>query len=235
MGVPQFFAWLAQRYPSIVTVLRETRPNPLGLEFDNLYLDMNGIIHPCCHPEDRPSPKSEAEMMLAIFTYIDRLFRVIRPRRLVFMAVDGVAPRAKMNQQRARRFRAAQEGREARQDLQASGDNLSAFRQRRKERMPFDSNCITPGTEFMSRLSAALQHYVVLRLSEDPGWANLQVIFSDASVPGEGEHKILDFIRNARNGPNYDPNQRHVLYGADADLILLGLATHEPAIYVLRE
>lgn len=123
MGVPAFFRWLSFRCPRIVIDALERLcldVNPPDLQrareesiqngeplFDNLYLDMNGIIHPCCHPEDGNMPQTEAEMFNNVFAYIDKLMKIVRPRKLVYMAIDGVAPRAKMNQQRSRRFRSA--------------------------------------------------------------------------------------------------------------------------------
>ncbi|KAK9497375.1 hypothetical protein O3M35_004707 [Rhynocoris fuscipes] len=250
MGVPAFFRWLTRKYSSVVVECVEevdgqpisidaSQKNPNGVEFDNFYLDMNGIIHPCTHPENKPAPKNEDEMMVAIFECIDRLFKIVRPRKLIYMAIDGVAPRAKMNQQRSRRFRAAKETKEKVEQIQMIRSQLEAkgiiLPPEKEKSSSFDSNCITPGTEFMSRLTDCLNYFIHDKLNNDPGWKGLKVILSDASVPGEGEHKIMDFIRRQRGAADYDPNTHHCLCGADADLIMLGLATHEPYFTIIRE
>ncbi|KYK54533.1 5'-_3' exoribonculease Dhp1 [Drechmeria coniospora] len=259
MGIPAAFRWLSSKYPKIISPVIEERPitmddgttipvdaskrNPNGEEFDNLYLDMNGIVHPCSHPEDRPAPKDEEEMMLEVFKYTDRVVNMVRPRKLLMIAVDGVAPRAKMNQQRSRRFRSAQEAKEKELDKQ---ELLKLVKQQNGGILPpehagvvskkaFDTNSITPGTPFMDILASSLRYWCQYKLNTDPAWGKLKVIISDATVPGEGEHKIMSYIRSQRASTEHDPNTSHVIYGLDADLIMLGLATHEPFFRVLRE
>nr|XP_031861454.1 5'-3' exoribonuclease 2 [Kwoniella shandongensis]KAA5528526.1 5'-3' exoribonuclease 2 [Kwoniella shandongensis] len=259
MGVPALFRWLSKKYPKIVNrvvedapkrvrgpdgeiveePLRYENPNPNGFEVDNLYLDMNGIVHPCTHPEGKPAPETEEEMMVEIFNYTERVVNMTRPRKVLMMAIDGVAPRAKMNQQRSRRFRAAQdaadkeeEKREAIKLFEVMGHKVSDETANKKS---WDTNAITPGTPFMDLLSISLKYWVSYKLTNDPGWKDLKVILSDSSVPGEGEHKIMDWIRRQRSHPNWNANTSHVIYGLDADLIMLSLATHEPHFRVLRE
>lgn len=109
---------------------------------------------------------------------------------------------------------------------------------------PFDSNMITPGTEFMNNLSPIIKGYITDRLKNNPEWSDLEVIYSDVNCPGEGEHKIMNFIRNQslsqeRRGilsRNRMINPiKHCFYGLDADLTVLSLTTHEPLCTVIME
>ena len=191
---------------------------------------MNGIIHSCTHPkENDPSFRmSEERMALIMFTYIDKLFHAILPKKVFMMAIDGCAPRAKMNQQRQRRFKSALEAKRAKEKALSEGLELP-------EEPPFDSNVITPGTEFMDRLTNYFHYFIRKKIKEDESWRKIKIIFSGQDVPGEGEHKIMQFIRKLKNSDEYNPNLRHCIYGLDADLIMLGLVTHEPNFCLLRE
>ncbi|KRX84251.1 5'-3' exoribonuclease 1, partial [Trichinella sp. T6] len=226
MGVPRFFRWLSERYPGLSQLVVESQiPS-----YDNFYLDFNGIIHSCSHPSfaDATFRCTEVDIFTNIFSYIEGIFQLIKPRKLLFIAVDGVAPRAKMNQQRSRRFMSAKEAEDSRLKAIRNGEVIP-------DSDPFDSNCITPGTEFMERLHIHLKYFINLKLSSDPLWQNVDVYYSGHDCPGEGEHKILAFIRFMRSQADYDSNTTHCIYGLDADLIFLGMAMHEPYFSILRE
>lgn len=171
---------------------------------------------------------TEDQMYASIFNYIDHLFDIIKPKEVFYMAIDGVAPRAKMNQQRARRFRTAYEAEENLKKAIREGAQIP-------KEDPFDSNAITPGTEFMAKLTENLKYFVHKKMSEDTRWSNVKIILSGHEVPGEGEHKIMNFIRTMKSQENYNPNLRHCVYGLDADLIMLGLVTHDTHFSLLRE
>lgn len=99
-------------------------------DVDNLYLDMNGIIHPCAHPQNGPQPQSEQEIFDNIYLYTDKVIKIVKPKKVIYLAIDGVAPRAKQNQQRSRRFRTAKDSEEQKlreSEIKASWKDQIAF------------------------------------------------------------------------------------------------------------
>ena len=87
----------------------------------------------------------------------------------------------------------------------------------------------------MKDLRVFLDYYIAKTLQTHPALHNLNVVVSDSDVPGEGEHKIMEFIRSQRTQPGYSPNQSHIIHGLDADLSMLALSSHEPNFYILVE
>ena len=88
MGVPKFYRWISERYPQINQIISDGTLLP---EFDNLYLDMNGIIHACTHPNDNDVSNSltTREMMLAIFRYIDRIVtEIVKPKKVNIVILE---------------------------------------------------------------------------------------------------------------------------------------------------
>ena len=168
---------------------------------------MNGIIHTCTHGDAiRPGEVlSEEQMVERIFAYTERLIRIAEPRKLVYLAIDGVAPRAKMNQQRSRRYRAPREAAMLAAQKERQGIKVDPA-------MQFDSNCITPGTEFLCALGDRYKTWVERSIADDAEWCRgLTVVFSGADVVGEGEHKIMDFIRRGRQAGDFDDDTHHCM------------------------
>lgn len=226
MGIPKFARFLMARYPLI---LRKVKTNIDIPEIDNLYLDINGIIHNVSHNNDIITAcmnKTHDDIYRDTCNMIHSIISLIKPTKFVMISADGVAPRAKMNQQRSRRFRKETIPQDTMELLMEQGYNLNNM---------FDSNCISAGTEFMYNLSIYMNKYIEEKKKEDKLWQSLEILFTGSDVPGEGEHKILEYIRNYKSSPQYQQNIKHCIYGLDADLIMLSLITHEPNIVILRE
>lgn len=87
----------------------------------------------------------------------------------------------------------------------------------------------------MAKLTQQLKYFINKKVSEDVDWQGIEIVLSGHEVPGEGEHKVMEYIRLSKAQSDYDPNLRHCLYGLDADLIMLGLLSHDPHFCLLRE
>ncbi|VUZ47462.1 unnamed protein product [Hymenolepis diminuta] len=225
MGVPKFYRWISQRYPCINQIIKENEVVPI----DHLYLDLNGIIHSSSHCDGLAfNVFDEDKVFQTIANYISHIINLIKPRKTIFLAVDGVAPRAKMTQQRARRFVGPKKVADEVKKRKQKGQKID-------EMSLFDSNVISPGTEFMVRLHEFFKSYIANQITNDSTWRRVDIIYSGHDAPGEGEQKIREYMSYKRSLSDYLPNERHCLYGMDADLIFLGLATHEPNLCILRE
>lgn len=165
----------------------------------------------------------EIEHFNAIAAKLSEIVHAVNPTDYLLIAVDGTAPQAKISQQRFRRFKnALSPG-----SFQGDNDIMEGFIMTPNIQKRFDPNCITPGTEYMKRLDLFLVNF----FRENAANLCSTVYYSPHTVPGEGEHKIMNHFRNdIIGGDGY-----HVIYGMDSDLILLALALDKPRILLWRE
>ena len=229
MGIPRFAYFISNRYPLIIKKIKGDLDVP---EIDNLYLDINGVIHNVCHRHNCDASQiSETTKLIYLDAceVIKKIVHIIRPKQLLMISVDGVAPRAKMNQQRIRRFRKELDNAKL---LEVEEEKINTEENKAKI---FDSNAISAGTKFMFNLTLYMKDYILNEKKLNSEWSNIEIILSGSDVPGEGEHKILEYIRNYKVSEKYNPDTKHCIYGADADLIMLSLVSHEPNIAILRE
>ena len=185
MGIPAYFRNIIRDCPSILTPINH------NIKIDYLLLDLNCAIHPCCRGET-----DESVMMKKVIDKIKECIDITNVQKNIYIAIDGPAPRTKMEQQRQRRLRSSQETK------------------------IWDTNSITPGTNFMNTLSK----YLDKELKK----INVPYILSDSNDPGEGEHKIMKYI------DTLSLNDTMCVYGLDADLLMLSMI-REQSIFLLRE
>ena len=230
MGIVRFFYWFKTNFNKDIKTLKKNKNfKDIDTNVDNLLIDMNGIFHNSAQKifkyGNHKNPKrllkknakkypinnkrNKIKLFEDICNEIDNLIKISLPKKRVVLCIDGPAPLSKQTQQRKRRFRSAMD---------------------RDEDLTFDSNCITPGTEFMDHLSKYIDWYIKKKISENKNWSGLEVIFSNDKVPGEGEHKLVNYVRKYGK-----KEETYCINGLDADLIMLTLGTHYPNFYILRE
>lgn len=230
MGIPFYFKKLTSEFSNIVS------PNLPSGSCNRLFLDFNCGIHYCVgkirdeyaannHQQKKQLSHSAFEDMLIkrCAQLIDELVRCARPKDLLYVSIDGIPPMAKITQQRKRRYFNDWKRTRLLNNLK---DNNDYFRMLKYE---WNSNCITPGTSFMCRLMKSLQAFC-----DDFGKdrSGLRVILSPFQDHGEGEHKICHYIRNS----TCDDDTTDVIYGLDADMILLGmLSKNANNTFLMRE
>lgn len=184
MGIPYYFASLLKAHKNTIQTCRMRR------DCDVFAVDFNCLIHRYL---------DEANPVQSVVTALQTILSEIVNPRQIYIASDGLAPYAKIVQQRYRRFRA------------------------QVTTSTFDRNQISPGTPYMKELEAALRAQIP------------RAIVSGTNEPGEGEHKVFGWLKTI---PTID-RRSVVVYGLDADLILLSLSQKDLStphnFFLLRE
>lgn len=229
MGVPRLAPWIFNNFPNSRNVLRlsSNEEYPKGIkQVDYLYIDANAILHSAAqlifnYGEKKNLQESFMSKRLDFATKVNMVYetfwdsiidltQAVKPTKFLYIAIDGTAPVAKQVQQRQRRFIAARNS---------------------ESSNPFNSNCISPGTEFMNNLSGFIKNKSKEFVSQNK---KLIVIYSPPTDPGEGEHKIMNFIRKRMGDDQVFVKNSHCIYSPDGDLIMLCLTTYLDTIYLLR-
>ncbi len=212
MGIPCFYSYIIKNYSKIVI--------EMGEKCDNLYIDGNSLIYDSYNEiiSKENNKVLEKEIIKEVIEKICDLVCLISPSKTCLIAFDGVAPLAKLNQQRIRRFKSSYEK-----------DLLNDI-YKKNDKPKWDTNSITPGTFFMKNLAEHINRVNFnIKLS-----SNCNFIISSSEEPGEGEHKIFNYIRQNKQ---YHLNTETIIYGLDADLIMLSLNHTELCknIFLYRE
>jgi len=257
MGVPKLFHSLIEQYhhnpttnPTGYNIIKKEIDNDLPTHF---YLDFNGGIYQCIKPEI----KTEETLILHVVEYLELVCNCIPNLELIYITLDGVAPNFKSNQQRIRRHHSICRSNRSRKIIEAFGTDAERANITGSGSVNgnnIDTNMITPGTNFMYNLSLAIKRKILeggnsgnsgnVGNCGNSVFAGKKVFFSDSSIPGEGEHKLIHHIRNAEHwavdGTDekralYGREHNTVIYGMDGDLIYLGLSLHLDNMYLFRE
>ena len=202
MGIPVYFSHIAKKHARI---LQKWSPS---LRIDNLYMDCNSIIYNEIYAT-APIDCNTATIIRKVCLKIDEQIRQFNPAKSVFIAFDGVAPRAKMDQQKGRRYKSQYQA----NALKRAEASMGIVR----PVDPWNTSVITPGTPFMQELSSAINEWFKSALYSH---LTFDILISCSDEIGEGEHKLFAHIRE---NPTKHATDITVIYGLDADLIMLSL------------
>jgi len=212
MGIPSYFLYIVKNHPEILQkYLSQTMP------MHNLYMDCNSIIYDAFYgmTDEEKNNNIAKELIQKVIVKIEEYITVVNPSDTVIIAFDGVAPLAKLDQQRTRRYKSW---------FQSKITN-TLFN---KDEEKWSTASITPGTGFMKQLNTEIETHFKKHQS------NINIIVSATDIAGEGEHKIFQHIRDHADTHT---NANTVIYGLDADLIMLSI-NHIPIcnnLYLFRE